>query len=326
MTSYANCESYICLHLFHSPSQHCLSCKSNTVVDHLNPYRQGRLDLLSKQQLQQNDGISDAMDGADGESSANHKKAVAIERQLFRSATTLQSYSDLSTLDTRLRSLLMAKLLQRRLTTDRHSIQSSLQSQSQQAPNMNLNFRAKILIKLMGLQRYNTFKALIREIRHEKHVFGSRLRDCASSSSCTIPSTCHPSTTQSSSSTKDDTNQGSSCSPAKVVCPQPNLGKEMPSQVKDLFFESTNILIDAFEKWPTARILKMDKLDWDDLLTRGQENLLKFRSWKDSSASTISSSGSNIPNVVGEEEQLPQRNAAFEVTNIESDEDLLICP
>ena len=265
-------------------------------------HREIRLRVLSKQQQQQTaDGSSSRSNNEDEDSASTikyKKLAAAIERQLFRSATTIQSYADVSTLDTRLRSLLMSKLLQRQLasnknttttttnttsttaTTNDDSSSSSSSSSEQSYHQHQENLRAQVLLKTMGLQRYNTFKQVIREIRHERHLYGSKL-GCAQcvGNSCPPSPVRSPTPNSSSVSPIDACYQSLSSS---LPPPMMNFKDDtMPSEVKDLFFESTNVLIDAFERWPIERIAKMDNtLEWDVLLARGKQSLIKYHAWK----------------------------------------------
>lgn len=295
------------------------------------PCREIRLRVLSKQQTEDSNNVGND----DASSTIKYKKlATAIERQLFRSATTIQSYADVSTLDTRLRSLLMSKLLQRQLAANKNTTttattnntstnddSSSVSSESEQSYHQHQeNLRAQVLVKNMGLQRYNTFKQVIREIRHERHLYGSKL-GCAQ---C-VGNSCPPSPVRGAStdvSPIDGCYQSSSLPPPMMNFKNDN----MPSEVKDLFFESTNVLIDAFERWPIERIAKMDNaMEWDVLLARGKASLIKYHSWKND---TRINNSMNRKNVAPQEEQRHSFVAIEEDTHHDDDgvddEDLLV--
>jgi hypothetical protein len=158
-----------------------------------------------------------------------HAMAQAVEHLLFQNSTSFQRYGDVSTLDARLRSILTAKV-HRRLV--QHSIQG--------------DHRSQVLHKILGSERYNQTRLLIRDIRDEKNKLGSTQLTCS-------PGTCCTGT-------------------ARLL----SFHVQMPKPVKEIVFGATPLL-DAFEKSPVDTL---HRLEWNTLISNGRTSLEVYRKWQ----------------------------------------------
>jgi hypothetical protein len=198
--------------------------------------------------------------------------AKTLERMLFQqSKQNLATYRDMSTLDDRLRNL-MTILIRRRMLkkvggqqkrgkSDRimgtHSTRSiadnagSVQRKAAwipTAPSANSTDRVRILMGILGVQKYQEIVKLIREIQLVKT---KRVAKLCGSQGCDVQTA---STTRMASTF---------------------LTNLLPSAVRQLYFGTP--LLDCWERYPLD---SLEHLPWNQLQKQAQQNLLSFQIWE----------------------------------------------
>jgi hypothetical protein len=190
-----------------------------------------------------------------------------VEGQLFRTRESLPAYADLATLDARLQILAFSSLHRRQSRNDTAGRKRK---------------RTKTLVsKLGGIGRYRQIQTLLREIRDEQQNFmrnrilGGGCGGCCGGRAASSPT----------KSTEDDDTQTA----IGFVCPLPNSSAtttrlvslvdddndDMPDHVKELYFESQQLL-NAFEKMPMEQLAQVD---FKSLIARNRAILRNFREW-----------------------------------------------
>jgi hypothetical protein len=180
---------------------------------------------------------------------ANHRRLVCeLERILWKqSKHDVDVYSDMSTMQSRLQSLMVLLSIQR--SKKQNTVSSS--STSSLSSSSSMKRRTTTLITLMGRQRYEKAKMLVGVIKQSKlEYMAKHTKNC--------------------------------CSNSKTCCsrpgspPPPTLPSLLPRPVKKLYFSTR--LVPVFEKVPIDRLANVE---WERLLEEAQQNLEAFQGWND---------------------------------------------
>lgn len=227
--------------------------------------------------------------------STTRKAAQVLEQLLYRSAYSLSDYQDMSTLDDRIRSVitvLLCRRLQRRTagrgcggmynkskggtintktktTTKTMSIISRRQQQQQQQLQLHQTTpsstsqqqyrnREDALKEALGNQyKYETVRALVKNVRDVKTAKVASMRGCRCSSS---------------TANSPPLGMNGACFRNEIRAEDHRL----PQQIKDLFFHMP--LVVAFDMVPMERL---PHIDWDDLIQDAKCKLQSYREYND---------------------------------------------
>jgi menaquinone-dependent protoporphyrinogen IX oxidase len=170
----------------------------------------------------------------------SYKVACVVEKMLYKSSYDITEYSNLDTLDERIRAILAIQLCKRTLRTKKTSEQT--------ATKLKGSTRSSVLIDLLGgLDRYRTVESLVYNVKKTKLELVVRMKGGCTKTSCPYPAT--------SSSTMGKF-------PQNTVFPEP---------LRDLFFHIP--LVQIFDKTP---IEKLQNQDWDSLIKDAQTKYQAF--------------------------------------------------
>ena len=242
-------------------------------------------------------------------SHSNHRLVCDLERLLWRqSKQDPDVYSDMTTLQSRLKSL-MSMLLVRRWKkkkqqqqnevttkngTNHRTISSNSSSSSSSSFHTNSG-RAKVLLQTMGQERYQKAKMVVQAINDAKLQYVARYTKncCGSAKTCSIR--C----------------DGSDSSPLPPVLPE-----ALPVPVKTLYFSTR--LVPIFTKTPIQQLVRIggggdgyghgdggndnnNLAFWDKLLQEAEQNLKMFLEWKNQEATTLTTTMTIAPSNNGTE-------------------------
>eukprot|EP00529_Nitzschia_sp_RCC80_P031465 CAMPEP_0113455328 /NCGR_PEP_ID=MMETSP0014_2-20120614/8319_1 /TAXON_ID=2857 /ORGANISM="Nitzschia sp." /LENGTH=361 /DNA_ID=CAMNT_0000346755 /DNA_START=299 /DNA_END=1384 /DNA_ORIENTATION=- /assembly_acc=CAM_ASM_000159 len=200
----------------------------------------------------------------------NHRLVCDLERLLWRqSKQDIGVYSDMTTLQSRLKSL-MTMLLVRRSKKPQQN--TTMKNSTNHSTTTNRS-RANILLQKMGQERYQKAKMVVQAINDAKlqYVVRHTKNCCRSAKTCSIRG-----------------GDGSSPSP-----PPPALPEALPVPVKRLYFSTR--LVPIFHKTPLQQLVRVggdgygyggngvnsNLVYWDKLLQEAEQNLKMFQEWKD---------------------------------------------
>mmetsp|Transcript_43960 Transcript_43960/g.106591 ORF Transcript_43960/g.106591 Transcript_43960/m.106591 type:complete len:375 (+) Transcript_43960:105-1229(+) len=208
---------------------------------------------------------------------SNHRLVCDLERLLWRqSKQDIGMYSDMNTLQSRLKSLMTMLLVRRSKKAQQNVVMknSTNHSSSSNSTTTTTNSsRANILLQKMGQERYQKAKMVVQAINDAKLQYVVRYTKncCRNAKTCSIRG-----------------GDGSSPSP-----PPPALPEALPVPVKILYFSTR--LVPIFHKTPVQQLVRVggdrygyggnggnsNLVFWDKLLQEAEQNLKMFKEWKD---------------------------------------------
>jgi len=174
--------------------------------------------------------------------------AERLEELLFKTSKSVASYSDITTLDKRLRTLITT--MQKRKDRSSASAIATAKQGTKQSTSSTERQKRDVLVRLLGHAKMVRVFKIVAEIKliqlgrevTEGKPFAARIRKCG-------PSGCS----------------------FMVPCER---GQKAPKVVKDLFFNTA--IVTAMEKSTPEQL---EKLPWDELLAQGDARLAAYHDW-----------------------------------------------
>jgi len=170
------------------------------------------------------------------------KLASMLEKRLYKSAISFESYCDLQTLESRMRVVL-------------YHLRSQKEKRKKKRQSLTSQKRALILKQKMGLQEFARAEWLVYEIRQRKASLAGQ--SCAQ---CQMDK--------------------SSCSVNTKTTKAKPFGEQLPTPVRDLFFRTP--LLDIFGKYPVERIQQpsLSRLALQRFVQQAERHMEEYDAWK----------------------------------------------